>query len=115
LVNDHAAAEQNGAFLEFADRGFPIGGGRVRLSGSPAELIESDAVKSACFGLGWIGSSFYGIDDPIQPIVSTKIPDGKPVSTFPGIAQTAVSRPLLKRCFPAPPSPPQVLRGYRHR
>jgi hypothetical protein len=72
LVNDHAAAEQNGAFLEFADRGFLIEGGRARLSGSRAELIESDAVKSAYFGLGWIGSPFHGIDDPVQPIVSTQ-------------------------------------------
>ncbi len=44
-------AEQNVAFLEFADRGFLIEGGRVRQSGGPAELIESDAVKSAYFGL----------------------------------------------------------------
>lgn len=45
-------AEQNVAFLEFAHRGFLIEGGRVRLSGTRAELIESDAVKSAYFGLG---------------------------------------------------------------
>ena len=45
-------AEQNVAFLEFADRGFLIDGGRVRLSGTRTELAESDAVKAAYFGLG---------------------------------------------------------------
>jgi branched-chain amino acid transport system ATP-binding protein len=44
-------AEQNVAFLEFADRGFLIEGGRVRLSGTRAELAENDAVKAAYFGL----------------------------------------------------------------
>jgi branched-chain amino acid transport system ATP-binding protein len=44
-------AEQNVAFLEFADRGFLIEGGRVRLSGTRAELAESDALKGAYFGL----------------------------------------------------------------
>lgn len=44
-------AEQNVAFLEFSDRGFLIEGGRVRLSGTRAELAESDAVKAAYFGL----------------------------------------------------------------
>jgi branched-chain amino acid transport system ATP-binding protein len=44
-------AEQNVAFLEFADRGFLIDSGRVRLAGARAELIESDAVKSVYFGL----------------------------------------------------------------
>jgi branched-chain amino acid transport system ATP-binding protein len=44
-------AEQNVAFLEFADRGFLIEGGRVRLSGTQAELAENDAVKAAYFGL----------------------------------------------------------------
>jgi branched-chain amino acid transport system ATP-binding protein len=44
-------AEQNVAFLEFADRGFLIEGGRVRLSGTRAELAENDAVNAAYFGL----------------------------------------------------------------
>jgi branched-chain amino acid transport system ATP-binding protein len=44
-------AEQNVAFLEFADRGFLIEGGHVRLSGTRAELVESEAVKAAYFGL----------------------------------------------------------------
>lgn len=44
-------AEQNVAFLELADRGFVIEGGRVRQSGTRAELIESDSVKAAYFGL----------------------------------------------------------------
>jgi branched-chain amino acid transport system ATP-binding protein len=44
-------AEQNVAFIEFADRGFLIEGGRVRLSGTRAELVENDAVKAAYFGL----------------------------------------------------------------
>jgi branched-chain amino acid transport system ATP-binding protein len=45
-------AEQNVAFLSFADRGFLIESGRVRLSGARAELEENDAVKAAYFGLG---------------------------------------------------------------
>ena len=44
-------AEQNVAFLALADRGFLIDGGRVRLSGTRAELAASDAVKAAYFGL----------------------------------------------------------------
>ena len=44
-------AEQNVAFLAFADRGYLIEGGRVRLSGTRAELAENDAVKAAYFGL----------------------------------------------------------------
>jgi branched-chain amino acid transport system ATP-binding protein len=44
-------AEQNVAFLDLADRGFLIEGGRVRLSGARVELIKSDVVKSAYFGL----------------------------------------------------------------
>jgi branched-chain amino acid transport system ATP-binding protein len=44
-------AEQNVAFLEFADRGFLIEGGRVTLAGTRAELAENDAVKAAYFGL----------------------------------------------------------------
>jgi branched-chain amino acid transport system ATP-binding protein len=44
-------AEQNVAFLDYADRGFLIEGGRVRLSGTRAELADSDAVKAAYFGL----------------------------------------------------------------
>jgi branched-chain amino acid transport system ATP-binding protein len=44
-------AEQSIAFLEFADRGFLIEGGRVRLSGTRAALAENDAVKAAYFGL----------------------------------------------------------------
>jgi branched-chain amino acid transport system ATP-binding protein len=45
-------AEQNVAFLSFADRGFLIESGRVRLSGARAELEENDAIKAAYFGLG---------------------------------------------------------------
>lgn len=44
-------AEQNVAFLALADRGFLIDGGRVRLSGTRAELEASDAVRHAYFGL----------------------------------------------------------------
>jgi branched-chain amino acid transport system ATP-binding protein len=44
-------AEQNVAFLDFADRGFLIEGGRVRLSGTRAELAKNEAVKAAYFGL----------------------------------------------------------------
>ncbi len=44
-------AEQNVAFLSLADRGYLIDGGRVRLSGTPAELEASDAVHAAYFGL----------------------------------------------------------------
>jgi branched-chain amino acid transport system ATP-binding protein len=45
-------AEQNVAFLSFADRGFLIESGRVRLSGARAELEANAAVKAAYFGLG---------------------------------------------------------------
>lgn len=45
-------AEQNVAFLEFADRGFLIDGGRVGLSGTRTQLMANDAVKAAYFGLG---------------------------------------------------------------
>jgi branched-chain amino acid transport system ATP-binding protein len=44
-------AEQNVAFLELADRGYLIDGGRVRLSGTRAELESSDAVREVYFGL----------------------------------------------------------------
>ncbi|MGH6988774.1 MAG: ABC transporter ATP-binding protein [Stellaceae bacterium] len=44
-------AEQNVAFLPLADRGYLIDGGRVRLSGTRAELEASDAVREAYFGL----------------------------------------------------------------
>ncbi|MFT2095547.1 ABC transporter ATP-binding protein [Acidiphilium multivorum] len=44
-------AEQNVAFLPLADRGYLIDGGRVRLSGTRAELEASDAVYEAYFGL----------------------------------------------------------------
>ncbi|MGC9271614.1 ABC transporter ATP-binding protein [Acidiphilium sp.] len=44
-------AEQNVAFLELANRGYLIDGGRVRLSGTRAELESSDAVREAYFGL----------------------------------------------------------------
>lgn len=44
-------AEQNVAFLALADRGYLIDGGRVRLSGTRAELESSDAVREAYFGL----------------------------------------------------------------
>lgn len=44
-------AEQNVAFLELADRGYLIDGGRVRLSGTRAQLEASTAVREAYFGL----------------------------------------------------------------
>jgi branched-chain amino acid transport system ATP-binding protein len=44
-------AEQNVAFLPLAERGYLIDGGRVRLSGTRAELEASDAVHEAYFGL----------------------------------------------------------------
>jgi branched-chain amino acid transport system ATP-binding protein len=44
-------AEQNVAFLSLADRGYLIDGGRVRLSGTRAELEANDAVREAYFGL----------------------------------------------------------------
>ena len=44
-------AEQNVAFLALADRGYLIDGGRVRLTGTRAELEASDAVHEAYFGL----------------------------------------------------------------
>lgn len=44
-------AEQNVAFLELADRGFLIDGGRVKLSGTRQELEHDDAVRAAYFGL----------------------------------------------------------------
>jgi branched-chain amino acid transport system ATP-binding protein len=44
-------AEQNVAFLPLADRGYLIDGGRVRLSGTRAELETSSAVREAYFGL----------------------------------------------------------------
>jgi len=44
-------AEQNVAFLAFADRGYLLDSGRVRLSGTRADLAENDAVKEAYFGL----------------------------------------------------------------
>ena len=44
-------AEQNVAFLQFADRGFLLDGGRVRLSGTRAELVQNETVKAAYFGL----------------------------------------------------------------
>lgn len=44
-------AEQNVAFLTLADRGFLIDHGRVKLSGTRAELEASDAVRDAYFGL----------------------------------------------------------------
>lgn len=44
-------AEQNVSFLALADRGYLLDGGRVKLSGSRDELMASDAVRSAYFGL----------------------------------------------------------------
>ncbi|MEJ2632253.1 MAG: ABC transporter ATP-binding protein [Acidihalobacter sp.] len=44
-------AEQNVAFLELADRGFLIDGGRVKLSGTRNELESDDSVRAAYFGL----------------------------------------------------------------
>ena len=44
-------AEQNVAFLQLADRGYLIDHGRVRVSGTRAELESSDAVRETYFGL----------------------------------------------------------------
>ena len=44
-------AEQNVAFLELADRGYLIDHGKVKLSGTRAELEASDAVRETYFGL----------------------------------------------------------------
>ena len=44
-------AEQNVAFLELANRGFLVDHGRVKISGTRAELERSDAVRAAYFGL----------------------------------------------------------------
>lgn len=44
-------AEQNVAFLQLADRGYLVDHGKVRLSGTRAELEASDAVREAYFGL----------------------------------------------------------------
>lgn len=44
-------AEQNVAFLALADRGFLIDHGRVKLSGTRAELEASDAIRDVYFGL----------------------------------------------------------------
>ncbi len=44
-------AEQNVAFLQLADRGYLIDHGRVRVSGTRAELEASDAVRETYFGL----------------------------------------------------------------
>jgi branched-chain amino acid transport system ATP-binding protein len=44
-------AEQNVPFMALAERCLLIEGGRVRLSGTRAQLAKSDAVKAAYFGL----------------------------------------------------------------
>ncbi len=44
-------AEQNIAFLDLADRGYLLDHGKVRVSGSRAELEASDAVRETYFGL----------------------------------------------------------------
>lgn len=44
-------AEQNVAFLALADRGFLLDGGKVRTSGTRAELEQNPAVRAAYFGL----------------------------------------------------------------
>ncbi len=44
-------AEQNVAFLQLADRGYLIDHGKVKLSGTRAELETSDAVRETYFGL----------------------------------------------------------------
>jgi branched-chain amino acid transport system ATP-binding protein len=44
-------AEQNVAFLQLADRGYLIDHGKVKLSGTRAELEASDAVRETYFGL----------------------------------------------------------------
>ncbi|WP_019939019.1 ABC transporter ATP-binding protein [Bordetella sp. FB-8] len=44
-------AEQNIAFLDLADRGYLLDHGKVRISGTRAELEASDAVRETYFGL----------------------------------------------------------------
>ena len=44
-------AEQNVAFLSLAARGYVLEGGRVTLSGTEAQLRDSDAVRAAYFGV----------------------------------------------------------------
>jgi len=44
-------AEQNIAFLGLADRGYLLDHGKVRVSGTRAELEASDAVRETYFGL----------------------------------------------------------------
>ena len=44
-------AEQNVAFLALAARGYLIDHGKVRLSGTRAELESSDTVRETYFGL----------------------------------------------------------------
>ena len=44
-------AEQNVAFLDLAERVYTLEGGRVRFSGTVAELHADDALHRAYFGL----------------------------------------------------------------
>jgi branched-chain amino acid transport system ATP-binding protein len=44
-------AEQNVPFMALAERCVLIEGGRVRVSGTRAQVAKSDAVKAAYFGL----------------------------------------------------------------
>jgi branched-chain amino acid transport system ATP-binding protein len=44
-------AEQNVPFMALAERCILIEGGRVRLSGTRAQLAKSDAMKATYFGL----------------------------------------------------------------
>jgi branched-chain amino acid transport system ATP-binding protein len=44
-------AEQNVKFLDLADRVYTLDGGRVRFTGTVAEMRENDAVRKAYFGL----------------------------------------------------------------
>ncbi|MEW6643366.1 MAG: ABC transporter ATP-binding protein [Pseudomonadota bacterium] len=44
-------AEQNISFLEIATRVFVLEGGRIRFSGSVAEMSDNDALRRAYFGL----------------------------------------------------------------
>jgi branched-chain amino acid transport system ATP-binding protein len=44
-------AEQNIGFLEVATRVFVLEGGRIRFSGSVAEMSDNEALRRAYFGL----------------------------------------------------------------
>jgi branched-chain amino acid transport system ATP-binding protein len=44
-------AEQNIGFLEVATRVFVLEGGRIRFSGTVAEMTDNEALRRAYFGL----------------------------------------------------------------